>query len=232
MSEKKAIASNLDVLDMHQVKNPEALGGQEKELWKKIEPIIDELLEELKANGKIETHYCESKVNHLNSIIENLNMISNNNNLLIHVADSIGKARHFVEVVSEFGFTDSSSSHLYVEVSALLSIQTFECLKTFLLFHLKDVDQLASHFPRTMEEVAPNAWKKLKPYVDNDFRNSLAHGTWAIENKKIVLFKDADLIPFEKLELHEFIIRMKTQNVLYACLLNLIAKKRKKNFFA
>ncbi|MGA2308052.1 MAG: hypothetical protein ABSG57_00715 [Candidatus Bathyarchaeia archaeon] len=232
MSEKKAIASNLGIPDLHQVKNPEALGGQEKKLWKKIEPILDELLEELKAKGKIETSYVESKVNHLKSIIENLNMISINNNLLVHIADSIGKARRFVEVVSEFGFTDSSSTHPYVEVSALLSIQNFECFKTLLLFHLRDVDFRAGNFNKTMEKFAQKAWEKLEPYLDNEFRNSLSHGTWAIENKKIVLFKDADLIPFEKLELFQFTIRAKKQNVLYACLFNLIDRKRKEGFFA
>lgn len=232
MSEKKAIASNLEALDIHRVKNLDALGSQEKMLWKRIEPILDELLEELKANGKIETFYVETEVEHLNSIIQNLNMISTNNNLLIHIADSREKVRHFLEVTSEFGFTDSSSSHLYLEVGTLLFIQNFECFKTLLLFNLRDVDFRAFKFDDTMQKYAPKAWKKLKPILDNKFRNSLSHGMWAIENGKIVLFEDAKLMPFERLDFSHFMIRIKTQNVLYACLMNLIDRKRKESFFA
>lgn len=117
-------------------------------------------------------------------------------------------------------------------MSALLLIQDFECFKTLLLFHLRDVDFRAFKFAKTMEEFAPKAWEKLKPELDNKFRNSVAHGLWAIENKKIVLFEDAKLIPFEKLDLAQFVIRVKTQNVLFSCLMNLLYKKAKNGFFA
>jgi len=232
MSEKKAVKFDSDDFEKDQVENPDAFGLSEKELWQRIEPILDELLDELKANGKIEISYTTSEVEHLNSILNNLNMISKNHNLLVHIADSIDKARRFVKVVSEFGFDDSSSSHLFVEVSALLLIQNFEFFKTALLFHLRNVDYRASRFDETMQSSAPNVWRKLKPILDNKFRNSLAHGTWAIENQKVVLFEDAKLVPFEKLALSDFMIRVKTQNVLYACLMNLIHKKRKDNFFS
>jgi hypothetical protein len=221
----------MDVPDMHQVKNPDALGSQERKLWQRIEPILDELLDELRAKGKIETSYVESEMKHLNSIIENLNTISTNNNLLLHAVDT-EKKKAFLDAISEFGFTDSSFTHLYLEVSALLLVQYLECFKTILLFHLRNVDFLVSHFDRTMQESAPKAWKKLKPILDNKFRNSLSHGMWAIENKKIILFEDSKLVPFAKLDLTEFIIRIKTQNVLGTCLINLIDKKGKEGFFA
>jgi hypothetical protein len=217
-------------LDKVQVQNPDALGQKEKELWLRIEPILNKLLEELKANGKIETYHTPSEVNHLIKIIENSNTISNNNNLLIHAHDK-DKASRFLNAMSEFGFNDLGLAHLYLEVGTLLLIQDFECFKILLLFHLKDVDFRVSNFYETMRKSAPNAWKKLKPELDNKFRNSLSHGLWAIENKEIVLFEDAKLVPFAKLSLAKFIIGVKTQNVLYACLMNVLTKKGKENFF-
>jgi hypothetical protein len=226
------IERKTDDLDLPQIKNPEAMGESEKKIWKRCEPILNELLEELKANGKIEISYTQSEADHLNGIIENLNLIGTNNNLLINQGESIEKAGKFVKALSEFGFNDSTSAHLYVEVAAFLSIQDFECFKTALLFHLKDVDFQVFNFAKTMQEFAPRTWKKLRPLLDNKLRNSVAHGLWGIENKQIVLFEDAKLTPFAKLSLSQFIIRVKTQNLLFSCLMNLIHKKMKDGFFA
>ena len=64
--------------------NPGALGEKEKELWAEIEPILVELLEELKSNGKIEISYVQTEINHFKSILDNLKAIGTNNNLLLN----------------------------------------------------------------------------------------------------------------------------------------------------
>lgn len=213
--------------------NPEFLGQSEKEIWLKIEPILIELLDELKANGKIETVFTKAKIEHIQNIMLNLNQIALNQNLLLDIAkdDTMERANSFLKAIAEFGFTEFLSTHLVVEVAVLQSILNLEVFKTMLLSHLRDIDLRASSFNNTMQNSAPNAWKKLKPFVDNQFRNSLAHGTWAIENKQVVLFGDADLIPYAKLELFEFFIKTKELNVLYACLISVINEKIKTNFF-
>jgi len=128
--------------------------------------------------------------------MDNLNMISANHNLLMDLGKDLKKAKAFLDATSPFGFTEESSTHLWVEVTVLQTISNIEVFKALLLAHSKDVDILPSHFPSTMRKNAPIAWVKLEPYVENRFRNSLAHGTWTIENKQVVLFNDADLIPF------------------------------------
>jgi hypothetical protein len=223
--------SNSEKFWKERVQNPEAFGQAEKELWMKLEPILGELLDELKAKGKTEVSFIPTKEQHLSNIVDNLIQINKNENLLLHLFDSPERFGQFLKVSSEFGFDEPKSTSLYVEISAYLCVLSTELFKLFLLFHLRDIDPQVSHFTRTMEEVAPTAWKKLKPYVDNEFRNSLAHGTWAIENKKIVLFRDATLEPYERLELAKFMIKIKRQNLLYACLNYLIEEKRKANFF-
>lgn len=228
MSEKNGKPDSNKV-DTRLIVNPEALGLSEKELLLRIEPILDELLEELKANGKIETSFTQSEIEHATSIMENLYVIGKNINLLIHTRDN-NKAERFVKVVSEFGFTDSNIINLYLELSALLLLQDFECFKALLLLALRDVDFRVSQFYKTMEKFAPKTWEKLRPELDNRFRNSVAHGLWAIENQKIVLFEDAKLIPFEKLDFKDFVIRVKTQNVIFSCYMNLLYKKAKKGF--
>jgi hypothetical protein len=65
----------------------------------------------------------------------------------------------------------------------------------------------------------------------NDFRNALAHGTWTIEDGCVVLFKDAKLFPFEKLELHDFMNRTKELGILCNCLVSIIQDKIEGTFF-
>lgn len=62
------------------VANPDAIGDKEKELGLELQPILNELLEELKKNGKIETVYIKSELDGLESMIEYLNKCSMNHN--------------------------------------------------------------------------------------------------------------------------------------------------------
>jgi hypothetical protein len=214
------------------VENPEALGKREQELWNEIEPIILELLDELKANRKIETVFPNTKIEHMRNVMNNIYQLGINSNWLLHLTDSLENFKKFLNVASDFGFDESKYVSLYVQSCVLSVVLHTELFKVFLLFHLKDVNQRASAFNNTMENAARNAWAKLKPYVDSQFRNSLAHGAWAIENKQVILFEDADLVPFERLDLADFIIKAKKQNVLYACLVNVVVNKAKEGFFA
>jgi hypothetical protein len=82
-----------------------------------------------------------------------------------------------------------------------------------------------------MSRHAPKSWAKLNPLIYNDFRNALAHGTWTLENGYVVLFKDAKLIPFERLELHAFMEKTEELTVLCNCLVNIIGDMIDADFF-
>ena len=86
------------------VANPESFGGSEKALWLKLEPILHELLEELKKNGKIETVYVATELDGLHAVIETMKDLGNNYNLLLHISDDYAKNAKFMESVRPFGF--------------------------------------------------------------------------------------------------------------------------------
>jgi len=218
----------IDDLWKNRVLNVDSLGEGEKALWSKIEPILNEVLDELKTNGKTETSFVKSQYDHLGSVLDNLNQVALNSNLLI---DAIGKQEEFVEANAKFGFDDPKLANLYVQLTVLQCVLNTELFKALLLFHLKEVNRKASSFNRTMAQFAPKSWEKLRSYVDNDFRNSLAHGTWSIENKVVVLFNDSEFIPYSKLDLADFVIRTKNQNVLFVCLENVLADRKRTDFF-
>jgi hypothetical protein len=223
------------------IQNPEvALGPKEIELWKKIEHILSELLEEVKEKGKHKISFDPIEEIHLKNVMDNLVEINKNRNKVDKLLESKEILDRFLAGGSEFGFDEITLVNLRVQLEAYICVLSTECFKLLLLYHLREVDPRVSNFPITMNSVAPSSWKKLKQYVDSDFRNTLAHGTWTMEwtvrNGKpvpsVVLFKDAELVPYkEPLNLFDFMVEVKKQNILCSCLKSLIQKRRKARFF-
>lgn len=211
--------------------NPESHGKGEVTRWLEIEPIIIELMEELKKNGKVKTFFYQEEIDHFKNMLVNASQVSLCNNVLGDLFDSRLKCENFLKATSAFGFDEDRIVNLYIQNTIYLSILDTELFKALILFHLKDVCPKVSRFETTIKEFAKEAWKKLKPFVDSDFRNAFAHGTWTIENKKVILFKDATLEPFDELPLTEFFVRMKEQNILYTCSNYVLNELRKTDFF-
>ena len=204
---------------------------EDSQFWKSIEPLLRELFEELKRNGKIETVFTPLENRHLENIHLNRAAIIRNFNLLAVNTQTTERAKSFFNGIAQFGFKDYNIVQLLIEFSAYSAVIDIEFFKTLILSRLRDVDFKVSNFKTTMQKSAPIIWKRLKPLLYSDFRNALAHGTWTIENWKIVLFKDAKLIPFEELELRDFLIKTREQCVLCNCLLSVIQDLFEHDFF-
>lgn len=213
------------------VDNPEHVWAEDKEFFEEFEPIIIELLDELKSNGKI-NKFVPLEKRRLHSVMDNIYQIQKNHNWLIDISYSAEKEKSFLALNSNFGLNRGMFTYFSLQFSILSSTAHFEMFKNFLLFHLINVDYRASQFNKTIESSAPKAWQKLKPYIDNDLRNSLAHGTWIIENGKVILFKDSALISVSKeMPIKDFILDIKKQNIMYIILVHALAKKHREGFF-
>jgi hypothetical protein len=216
------------------VGNPDAFGDVEKKLWNEIEPLLNDLLDELKAAGKIETIYTPVETQNLVRTLKKLDDIGLAHNTLLDIFEQ-QDPKTFLQETSKFGFDENKLIYMYVACAVTIEVLSTELFKLRLLFHMKDVDFAVSRFSTTISAAAPTSWPKLRPYVDNEFRNSLSHGTYAVINKKVVLFKDAKLLPSSdpeaEMTLDKFMMRIKSQNVLYQCLVDVLDKKMKSGFF-
>ena len=216
------------------VGNPVALGGREKELWATIEPVLHEVLDELKRNNLIETIFVPKEVEALWSCIIKQDAFSKVSNVLLHLSDSKEKAAEFVKLNAKFGLDESTVVANYVLSALSLTVLKTELFKLVLLFNLKRGDRVShavSKFGSTLQSVAPRTWPRLKPLVDSPLRNALAHASYALVDDKVVLFDDATLEPIEELDLGHIMMRMKDQDVLLQCLLYVLNEKSKKGFF-
>lgn len=213
--------------------NPDAFGESEKKLWNEVEPKIRALFEELKKNKRIETVYTPAEYRHLKSIFERVDLASRVHNVLIHIPDIPDRAQKFIDANRETGIDEPIYGEMYLQAALFLDLVNTELFKLLILFHIKgtSTDYLVSKFPTTMQKFAPNSWKDLKRYVDNDFRNAIGHATFSVRNKKVVIYRDAKLVPLEAMDLAEFMMRLKRQNVLFQCLVNVIAELKRNSWF-
>jgi hypothetical protein len=141
------------------VANPEALGDREKTLWKKMEPVLNEVLNEMKTNGKIETVYIKAERDRLIGPLKILEETSVAHNNLIHVFEMAEQDRSlFFETMRRFAFDEASVVGMYLTLTGALTVLCTELFKLFLLFHMKDVNHNVSRFSYTMRTVAPRSW--------------------------------------------------------------------------
>jgi len=212
--------------------NPDdAFGKKEKALWLKLEPIIGELLDELKGHGKIETVFVGAEMDDLEVVIRNQQKCALNYNRLIHA----GTASAFLDALVPFGFDEYSTADLFVQTAILLTILTSELFRILLLFHAKGLNSEGTLGSMLHElrgtEFAPKAVAKLRQYVGIEFRNALAHGLVGTKAKKIVLYKNCKFEILEIMDLADFMMRSKTQSVMTQCLVNVIVERKRAGFF-
>ena len=216
------------------VGNPAALGVREMELWIAIEPVLQEVLDELKENDLIETVFAQKETEALWSCIVKQDAFSNVSNFLLHLSESREKAAEFVKMNAQFGLDEPTVVADYVLSMLSLSVLKTELFKLVLLFSLKrggHMSHAVAKFGSTLQDAAPKAWPKLKPLVDSPLRNALAHASYALVDDKVILYNDATLEPLEELSLGHIMMRMKDQDVLLQCLLYVLDQKSKKGFF-
>ena len=146
-------------------------------------------------------------------------------NTLRSLFDRGGKAEEFTKVTEKLGFTEPQIVLNFIFLAISLTVLKVELFKLVLLFHLKVKDKSVARFNYTMEESAPKSWKKLRPLIDSPLRNALAHGTYAVQPGKITVFKSAELNGPVEMSFGQFILKIKTQDVLLQCLINVLKDK-------
>jgi hypothetical protein len=214
------------------VGNPDALAEKEKALWLEVEPILRELLDELKSHDKIENVFVKAELDDLETVLRTQQNCALNYNRLIHATTG---QKGFVELLEPFGFDDRSTADMFIQTGILLTVLTTELFRTILLFHSKGLNPEGTLRSMLNElagaNFAPNSIRKLRKYVEIEFRNALAHGLVGTKEKKIVLYKNSKFEILEIMDLADFMIRSKTQSVLTHCLINVIVERKREGVF-
>jgi hypothetical protein len=216
--------------------NPEAFGEAEKKLYSTLEPILCEMLDELKTNNRIETVYVRAELDDLMVVLHSLEDCGRSYNLLLHAIGNLDKGTSFIQALAPFGFDETSTVNLLIQIGVFGAMLSIEMFRTTLLFHSKGLNPKATinELMRELEskDAAPKAVEKLRPYLDPSFRNAVAHGIFGLQGKEIVLYRNAKFEILEKLSLADFMMRSKKQSTLTHCLINVIAEKKRTGFFS
>ena len=150
---------------------------------------------------------------------------------MIGIAKDPETSISFFKANKPFGIDETISVGMYLQAALFGDLLCIELFKILVLFHLKEVDYDVSKFANTMLKAAPIAWTKLRPYLDNPFRNAIAHCTLSVRDKKVVIYRDAKLVPINTMKLADFMIRLKRTNVIFICLFNTLAELKRRGWF-
>jgi len=207
---------------------------EEKKLWDEAITIYDELLDELKSKNMIRLITLPMDRIRLRAIWINSDEIGKAYNDLLKIFTSAKTANEFSE---KSGLSETTVVHTFLtNLVGLTLIQYESVFKTSLLFFLEEDNGIRRKSTLTellnkIEKICPTAGPKLKNLIDTDLRNSLAHGTFWIENKTIVLADTSYLENTKRLSLTEFMIESKRVNVIAHALVYVLDKKINEEFF-
>ena len=135
--------------------NPEAFGEVEKTLYTEIEPILKNLLQELKDNKKIRTKYSQDNLDRLRGLVDRYKVASDVYNFALGIAKAPDIPPRFLKATAEFGMNEPTSVGIWLQAGLFADLVSTELPKIFILFHLKAVDFTVSNFSRTMDQHAP-----------------------------------------------------------------------------
>jgi len=207
---------------------------EEKKLWDEAITIYDELLDELKSKNMIRLITLPMDRIRLRAIWINSDEIGKAYNDLLKIFTSAKTAKEFSE---KSGLSETTVVHTFLtNLVGLTLIQYESVFKTSLLFFLEEDNGIRRKSTLTellnkIEKICPTAGLKLKNLIDTDLRNSLAHGTFWIENKTIVLADTSYLENTKRLSLTEFMKESKRVNVIAHALVYVLGKKINEGFF-
>src|SRR5437867_3005831 len=111
------------------VANPDALGEKEKELWVKLEPMVQEVLDELKTAGKIESVFVQAEMDLLTITLHKLDEFSLVHNVLINLFDSPSKSKKFLAANTEFGLSEANTISAYLMAATTMAALSTELFK-------------------------------------------------------------------------------------------------------
>lgn len=126
------------------ITNPEAHGQGEINLWLQIEPILIDLMEELKKNGKVKTSFYQEEIDHFKNMLDTNRQVNLSNILLGSLFDSLPKCENFLKATSAFGFNEDRVVNLYIQNTVYASILDTELFKA-LCFSISKMFVLKYH---------------------------------------------------------------------------------------
>lgn len=208
------------------------LGEADKRTRNQIDAVLSALMKELEEARHSETHFSYVQIGRLFDILRKVRDTAVIYNFFIDIFGDEAKKDKFLGAVREFGIGSPELIQMYLATYATACILSTELFKLILLFQIRGVSKV-SDFNSIVSRLAPHNWTALEAFVDNKFRNALAHGMYTVEKGEAVLYKNTALEVYRRMTVQEFVMEVKNQNILFwSMLLQFLERmlKRLENF--
>jgi hypothetical protein len=190
------------------------LGDADRKRRNQIDAVLSALLKELETSGHLDMRFTSVQADRLFDILRKVRDVAVVYNSLIEIFSDEARENKFLNAVQEFGIGRIELVQMYLATYATACVLSTESFKLLVLFQTKGIHKV-SDFNSVIPRLAPHSWPTLKTFVDNIFRNALAHGLYTVEKGKAVLYKNTKLEVCREMTGLEFIMEVKNQNILF-----------------
>lgn len=215
-----------------------SLSKVEKKEFAYAKQVFEELLDDFNKKGLLRKGIPHDQRERLTKMWAQSRQFGQAFNTIFRVFDTAEKvkafaARNKVDGVSEEVLTGSFSNQTMGVF--LYNIETV--FRTSLIFFLEEKQGLRKRMElgsllKTIEEISPKIHSKLKPLIDLELRNALAHGAfWFETGGEAYLAQNSYLENPKNLKLHEFLIRIKKQNIVAHAFIEILIEKVNQGYF-
>jgi hypothetical protein len=202
------------------------LGDVDKQRRSQIDMAINEMMRELRNRNQLKEfkEFTAAQFSCIFDILRKVRDLAVPYNSLIEIFGSEDKERRFLDTVRDFGLGRFELIQMYLAIYVTACILSTELFKLLVLFQVEGAHRV-SDFNRIIPRLAPDGWSHLEGFVNSEFRNALAHGLYIIEGDKVTIFKNTALDIHHVMVLHDFIMEVKNQNILFwSMLLNFLQR--------
>lgn len=210
--------------------------GPEKELSDKVRKICSDLLDDLYSLDLLRkgiSHKVRENLSYMWKTSDQINLAYNN--LFKFIEPEI--MSDFEKSLRKYGSNRDEFAVSLVNQMIGAFIYEIETIfrGTFLFFIKKEQGfkerMMLGPFLTQLEKVSPTNGKKLTPYIDRELRNILAHGSYWMGSGFIYTTEDWHLETVKPIELSEFMIRTKKQNIVSHSFITSLDEKIRANYF-
>lgn len=217
---------------------PIRMTSRELKEYAHAKQVFKELLDDFNARGLLRKGIPQKQIKRLAKMWGLSRRFGRAYNAIFNILGNLERTKSFFARNKDEGIDEQVLTYSFVNQAIGFFLYEIETVfKTSLLFFLEKKQGLIKRMQigpllNAIKNISPNIGTKLKPLIDLELRNSLAHGAfWFEAGGKVFITPNSHLEKTKDLELHEFFIRVKKQNIVAHALIKALVEKVKQGYF-
>lgn len=211
---------------------------KERKEFEDAKQVFEELLHDFNARGLLRKGTPHGQRERLGKMWRQSRQFGQAFNTVFKIFDTADRVKAFAARNKVDGVDEEVLTGSFLNQTIGLFLYDIETVfKTSLIFFLEEKQGISKRMElgrllKAIKSISPNIGSKLEPLIDLELRNALAHGAfWFEAGGEVYLAQNSHLENPKNLKSHEFLIRVKKQNIIAHAFIEVLMEKVKQGYF-